>query len=133
MRKIYPFLPLLFCCCYFFSTAQVRDGYRFLKKDEFNSALRAFEADREEDKTSVQALYGIENVYADSNFIYSNLDSAYIYTNLALLRYRKLKYDVRKKVQRQISSSEMNTFKRQIEERAVFQASEENTIEAYEN
>ena len=122
MRKKYlPFL-LFFSLIAIASAAQVRDGYRFLKKEQFNSAMNAFEAGLAEQKTKAQSEFGIANVYADSNYNRYSLDSAYIYVNRSQLTYRKLKYDVRKKVRKQYSSTEVNAYKRLIEERAIAEA-----------
>lgn len=128
------FLLLYFCSLSFLPLfSQFRAGDKMLAEKDYGAAEKAYRAGLSDEEEAARCLFGLARVFADSNYARFQLDSAYDYANQSLEAYRKLDYKLRKKVQKHFNSNEINTLKREVEERAFFHAQRQNTIAAYES
>lgn len=118
------------------TTAQIKIGYKYLKKGNYNLAIQAFEKDVFNNKTNIaiEAEYNLSLIYFDKKYDGHNLDEAYKYIKSTLKRFSNLKINETKDLQKKkLGKSKIETLKRQITDAAKKELKTKNTYEAYEN
>lgn len=118
------------------ASAQLNQGYKHLKKENFDLAIEAFESDIFNKKAdiAVEAEYNLSKIYIDKNYKANDLEKAYQYAKSALKRYNKLNTNEIKNIQKKkLSKASIETLKRKILDEAYDKAKTKKTYEAYED
>jgi hypothetical protein len=136
--KLLPSLSIL-CFLILFSgqsDAQLKKGYKLLKKGNYIDAIEAFEADifNKKANIAVEAEYNLSKIFFDKNFEDYNLEKAYGYAKSALNRQLKLKGKELKKAQKSgLGKLYLENFKRRIVNEAYNVAITEDSYTAYQH
>lgn len=116
--------------------AQLKKGYKLLKKSNYEDAITAFEVDifNKKGNIAVEAEYNLAKIYFDKNFEEYNLEKAYEYAKSALERQLKLEGKEMKKAQKAgLGKLMLENYKRQIVNAAYNKAKMKDSYTAYQN
>lgn len=128
----------LLCFIGLFTTslqAQLKKGYKYLKKGNYIEAITAFEVDifNKKGNIAVEAEYNLARIYFNENFEEYELEKAYQYAKSALDRQLKLKEKDMKKSQKSgFGKLMLENYKRQIVNAAYNKAKSEDSYIAYQ-
>jgi len=116
--------------------AQIKQGWRHLKKSRYDEAIKAFEKDILNPKTivGIEAEHGLSQIYVNPNYNNYNLDEAYIYAKSAINRYKKLDLSSVHKLQKKnLGILQLQNYQREIINIAYAQAKKEDSYLGYQH
>jgi len=131
-------LPLLLFLLFAYLTpvsAQLKKGYKLLKKGNYELAIQAFEIDvfNAKGDVGVEAEYNLAKIYFTKSYEDYNLEKSYQYAKSALKRHEKLKTDETSRIQKKgLGKLTIENYKRQILNAAYNAARAEDNYKAYE-
>lgn len=117
------------------ASAQLKKGYKLLKKGNYELAIQAFELDvfNAKGDVGVEAEYNLAKIYFTKTYEGYDLEKAYQYAKSALKRHEKLKTDETTRIQKKgLGKLTIDNYKRQILNAAYDAARAEDNYKAYE-
>lgn len=137
-KKNLLFNCLLFLFIHLFTTTkgQLKQGQKFLKKKQYDQAIKAFEYDVFNTKSdiAVEAEYYLAKIHFTKTYEYYNLEKAYQYVKSAIKRHKQLNTKEMQRIQKkQLGILAIENYKRQIVNEAYAYAKQLDTYLAYQD
>ncbi len=116
--------------------AQLKQGYKALKKGDYDLAIKAFEVDifHPKGELAIEAEHQLAKIYFATKYEHHNLEQAYEYAKSALNRLEKLDNNSLKKAQKKgLGLLTLENHKRQIVNAAYTKVTKEDNYKAYQD